>query len=317
LPAINFLHEGIASGSTFCNPASGRGGSFCPSSESHFSSNALFHIYFGQGLSPLIFFHDYLVRGQGNMRKEIKSCNRITERTSVKFPSEYLRELKGDEKMRNMTLLIGVALAVLVLGLSMAHAAGAEQFTAEPDALSSDISKTIPSSFSLDPEDQERDADLKRGRVGGGRPAMRPAARPAARPVVRPAGRIARPAGHVARPIAHHGPRPAHPGPRIAHHPGHHGHHPGHHIHHPGQHHHPGRHHPGRHHHPGHHRPVGLVGWVEPGEIGGVTVVETGYIEPTVEVIEPEVTEIEPEETEVETEEVEEETEDVEQEIEK
>ncbi len=229
------------------------------------------------------------------MRKEIKSCNRITERTSVKFPSESLRKLKGDEKMRNMTLLIGVALAVLVLGLSTALAAGAEQSTAEPDALSSDISKTMPSSFSLDPQDQERDADLKRGRVGGGRPTMRPAARPAARPVDRPAGRIARPAGHVARPIAHHGPRPAHPGPRVAHHPGHHGHHPGHHI-----------------HHPGHHRPVGLVGWVEPGEIGGVTVVETGYIEPTyiteptVEVIEPEVTEIEPEKTEVETEEVEE-----------
>jgi hypothetical protein len=211
----------------------------------------------------------------------------------IKSNSGPLWDQKGDEKMRKLTLLSSLVVAALALGLSMNQPAAAEQSTVEPGAVSSDVSKVTPSSLALDSEDMDSALDLKRGRIGGGRPAMRPAARP-----------MGRPAGHLGRPIGHHGPRPAHT--RIAHHPGRLGHHPGHHIHHPG---HRG-HHPGHHiHHPRHHHrlPLGAVSWVEPATVGGVSLVEIEETEctqcPTR--IRPVCQVCEPEETEVETEELE------------
>ena len=200
--------------------------------------------------------------------------------------------------MKRMMLVSSLAVAALVLGLSMNRPAAAEQSTVEPDAVSSDISHATPSSLVPDLEDDDSNLDSKRGRIGGAGHGMRPAMRPAARPAARLAGRVGRPAGHIVRPAVHHGPRPGHA--RIAHHPGHHGHHPGHHPHHPGHH----------IHHPGHHGrlPLGVVGWVEPAAIGGVSLIETEYIESTT-VTEPTIQVVETEETEVETEEVEEETE--------
>ena len=202
--------------------------------------------------------------------------------------------------MKRMMLVSSLADAAVVLGLSMNRPAAAELSTLEPDVASSDISQATPSSLVPDLEDDDSNLDSKRGRIGGAGHGMRPAMRPAARPAARLAGRVGRPAGHIARPVAHHRPRPAHPGARIAHHPGHHGHHPGHHPHHPGHH----------IHHPGHHGrlPLGVVGWVEPAAIGGVSLIETEYIESTT-VTEPTIQVVETEETEVETEEVEEETE--------
>ena len=166
--------------------------------------------------------------------------------------------------MRKRMLLITLAIAVMVLGLSTANFVAAEQSTAEPATVSSDKPEPGSSSVTAAPVGTDSDSELKRGRIGGGgaRPAMRPAARPAARPMARPAGHIARPAGHAARPAAHHGPRPAHPGARIAHHPGHH--HPG--------------HHPGHHHHP-----VGVVSWGEFGRVPGYTE-EPVYVETETEV---------------------------------
>jgi hypothetical protein len=190
--------------------------------------------------------------------------------------------------MRRMMLVSSLAVAALVLGLSMNRPAAAEQSTVEPGTVSSDVSQTTPSSLALDSEDVDSALDSKRGRMGGGGHAMRPAARPAARPAVH------------ARPAGHHGPRTH---ARIAHHPGHPGHHPGHRIHHPGHH----RHHPGHHiHHPRHHHrvPVGLVSWVEP----EVEIEETECIGcPTV--TRPVCQVCPTEETEVETEEVEQESE--------
>ena len=167
--------------------------------------------------------------------------------------------------MRKRMLLITLAIAVMVLGLSTANFVAAEQSTAEPATVSSDKPEPGSSSVTAAPVGTDSDSELKRGRIGGGgaRPAMRPAARPAA-------------SGHLwadlpdMRPAAHHGPRPAHPGARIAHHPGHH--HPG--------------HHPGHHHHP-----VGVVSWGEFGRVPGYpeepvyvetepTFVETGTLRP-------------------------------------
>jgi hypothetical protein len=189
--------------------------------------------------------------------------------------------------MRKLTLLSSLAVAVLVLGLSMNRPAAAEQSTVEPGTVSSDVSQATPSSLALDSEDVNSTLDSKRGRMGGGRPAMRPAA-----------GHMGRPAGHLGRPVGHHGPRPQ---ARIAHHPGHLGHHPGH-----------LRHHPGRHiHHPRHHHrlPLGVVGSVGTAAIGGVSLIEPECIEcttvtrPTIQICEPEETEVETEELEQELEE--------------
>jgi hypothetical protein len=144
--------------------------------------------------------------------------------------------------MRKPTLLSTLAVAALVLGLTMNRPAAAEQSTVEPGTVSSDVSEATPSSLALDSEDVNSALDSKRGRMGGGRPA-----------------------GHLGRPMGHHGPRLGHS--RVAHHPGHLGRHPGHRIHHP-------RHHI---HHPRHHHrlPLGAVSWIEPAvAIGGTECIE-------------------------------------------
>ena len=196
----------------------------------------------------------------------------------IKLNSGSLRDQKRDEKMRRMMLVSSLAVAALVLGLSMNRPAAAEQSTVEPGTVSSDVSQATPSSLALDSEDVDSALDSKRGRIGGGRGG-----------------------GHLGRSVGHHGPRVGHA--RIAHHPGHPGHHPGHRIHHPGHH----RPHPGHHiHHARHHHrvPVGLVSWVEP----EVEIEETECIEcPTV--TRPVCQVCPTEETEVETEEVEQESE--------
>ncbi|MGO9116457.1 MAG: hypothetical protein ACLQPD_02480 [Desulfomonilaceae bacterium] len=113
--------------------------------------------------------------------------------------------------MRKLMLLSTLAVAVLVLGLSVNRPAAAEQSTVEPDTVSSNVSEATPASLALDPEDVDSALDSKRGRIGEGRGG-----------------------GHLGRSVGHHGPRTH---ARTAHHSGHHGHHPGHHIHHPRHHH--------------------------------------------------------------------------------
>ncbi len=184
----------------------------------------------------------------------------------IKLNSGSLWDQKGDEKMRKLTLLSSLAVVALVLGLSMNRPAAAEQSTVESDAVSSDISQATSSSLAPEFGTDDSDLESKRGRIGGARHSARPSVRPAShatRPhshVARPHGRIARPHTHIARPVSHHG--------------------------------HPRIHRP---HHPHGRPPVGVVSWTEPGVIE-TEVVETTYIEPTVEVVEPEETEeVEPE----------------------
>jgi hypothetical protein len=214
-------------------------------------------------------------QGQGNNEHRL-------DKTKFRIPLGQ----KGDEKMRKLTLLSSLAVAVLVLGLSMNRPAAAEQSAVGSDAVSSDISQATSSSLALDPEDVDSALDAKRGRIGGGRSHMRPAGR-----------HIGRHAGHLGRPVGHHGRHHGlRPHSRIAHHPGHHRHH----IHHP------------RHHH---RLPMGLVSWIQP----EVEIEETEcigcptIIRPAVEIEETECTQCpirtrpicrvcDPRETEVETE---------------
>ena len=159
--------------------------------------------------------------------------------------------------MRKLTLLSSLAVAVLVLGLSMNRPAAAEQSTVEPETVSSDISQATPSSLTPNLEDDDSDLDSKRGRIGGAGHSARPSVRPA-RHAARPHSHVARPHGRIARPHTH-----------IASH--HHGH--------------PGIHRPHHPHHPHVRPPAGLVSWVQP----GVEIEEPEIVEPEVEVVEPEV----------------------------